>query len=420
MCGPPSGTPAEPKEASDKPQLGGDIPQCGRGGVCAPAAAAAPYANIATLITLPNPTCEGRQCHALRIVAQGGANRVGVYFLGGVHSREWGSCDILINFIEQIEQAYVNGTALTFGSKTFSAADIKTIVDTLDILVFPQANPDGRYYSMNVELRLAQKSWSRRQRASHNVPASISIEITISYGIFTNTTVRHQRIGRRQILVTIITTAKPLSPNRKPKTLAGSSNKFANTRFFIDVHTSRTNGSCTDGATTRSERRSPHEFHERHLRRRSRCRWPLQGVHTRQRSCYIVISCHGLARRNQGREGHRLHRRAGLQPLSHAGTSEDYFYSRHVTDVSQTKIITLHWSGAPYFNRLTQRCSTSSTRRPRVSLRSAWRSSNRIKPARFEFRARRSCAGPGVQSIISFLPPPGEARLRRRGISRNQ
>jgi hypothetical protein len=30
----------------------------------------------------------------------------GVYFLGGVHAREWASCDILINFIERIEPSY--------------------------------------------------------------------------------------------------------------------------------------------------------------------------------------------------------------------------------------------------------------------------------------------------------------------------
>ena len=68
-------------------------------------AAAAPYSGIAKLITLPYKTWEGRQCHALKIGGRGGADRTGVYFLGGVHAREWGSCDILINFIEQIEQA---------------------------------------------------------------------------------------------------------------------------------------------------------------------------------------------------------------------------------------------------------------------------------------------------------------------------
>jgi hypothetical protein len=64
-------------------------------------------------------------------------SRIGVYFLGGVHARESGSCDILVTFIERIEQSYLNGTALAFGGgRTFSAAEIKTIV-------FPQANPDG-------------------------------------------------------------------------------------------------------------------------------------------------------------------------------------------------------------------------------------------------------------------------------------
>jgi hypothetical protein len=48
--------------------------------------------------------------------------------------REWGSCDILVTFIERIEQAYLNGTAFAFvGGRTFSAAEIKTIV-------FPQAD----------------------------------------------------------------------------------------------------------------------------------------------------------------------------------------------------------------------------------------------------------------------------------------
>jgi hypothetical protein len=85
------------------------------------AAAAAPFSSIAELITLPYRTWEDRQCHALRIGSGSDANRTGVYFLGGVHAREWGSCDILINFIERIEQAYLNNTALTFGGNSRAA-----------------------------------------------------------------------------------------------------------------------------------------------------------------------------------------------------------------------------------------------------------------------------------------------------------
>jgi hypothetical protein len=111
-------------------------------------AAAAPYSTITELIALPHLTWEGRQCHAIGISGGSGAERPGVYFLGGIHAREWGSCDILVNFVEQIEQAYISSADLTFGGKTFRAAEIKTIVDNLQIFVFPQANPDGRNYSM--------------------------------------------------------------------------------------------------------------------------------------------------------------------------------------------------------------------------------------------------------------------------------
>ena len=85
-------------------------------------AASAPYTAFTQLINLPNLTWEGRQCRAIKIANGSSPDRPAVYFLGGVHSREWGSADILINFVEQIEQAYQNSTGLTFGSRTFSPA----------------------------------------------------------------------------------------------------------------------------------------------------------------------------------------------------------------------------------------------------------------------------------------------------------
>jgi len=142
------------------------------------AAAAAPFARFAELITLPHKTCEGRQCHALRIGSRGGADRTGVYFLGGVHAKEWGSSDILVNFIQRIEQAYLNGTALTFGQRTFSAAEISGIVDTLDIVIFPQANPDGRNYSMTAE---ADWRKNRRPAPPDVLPVCRGVDINRNY-----------------------------------------------------------------------------------------------------------------------------------------------------------------------------------------------------------------------------------------------
>jgi murein tripeptide amidase MpaA len=141
-----------------------------------------PYTGFTQLIKLPNPTWEGRQCHAIKIANGSGANRPGVYFLGGVHSREWGSPDILINFIEQLQQAFLNNTSLTFGTKTFSAADIQTIVNTLDIIIFPQANPDGRNYSMSIH-----PMWRKNRRiTAPNSNACPGVDVNRNYDFLWN------------------------------------------------------------------------------------------------------------------------------------------------------------------------------------------------------------------------------------------
>lgn len=140
-------------------------------------ATSAPFTAFTQLITLPNLTWEGRQCHAIKIAQGAGSGRPGVCFLGGVHSREWGSSDILINFIEQLEQAYHSGTGLTIGSRTFSPTDIQTIVNTLDIFVFPQANPDGRNYSMNVD-----SMWRKNRRtAAPNSASCTGVDVNRNF-----------------------------------------------------------------------------------------------------------------------------------------------------------------------------------------------------------------------------------------------
>jgi len=130
-------------------------------------ASSPPNTGIAQLITLPHQTWENRTSHALKIAHGGGNARPGVYFLGGLHAREWGSCDILIAFIEVLEHAYLAHQGITLGGKSFSAADIQNVVNTLDLFIFPQANPDGRHWSMT---RAAM--WRKNRRpapsGSHN------------------------------------------------------------------------------------------------------------------------------------------------------------------------------------------------------------------------------------------------------------
>jgi murein tripeptide amidase MpaA len=95
------------------------------------AAAGPPNESFTKLITLPKKTWENRVCRALKIGKGSGSNRPGIYFIGGVHAREWGSCDILINFVQLLTNAYAANTGITLGSKTYTAAQIKSIVNRL-------------------------------------------------------------------------------------------------------------------------------------------------------------------------------------------------------------------------------------------------------------------------------------------------
>jgi carboxypeptidase T len=201
-----------------------------------------PYTSFTQLITLPNLTWEGRQCHAIKIA--NGSNqpsvfsRPGIFFLGGIHAREWGSSDILIHFIEQLEQAYLTNVGLTFGNRSFSAFDIQTIVNTLDIIVFPQANPDGRYHSMN-----ADAMWRKNRRIlppNSNSGSCVGVDINRNYDFLWD-------------FPTYFDSDAPISDSTDPcdyqvyhgptafsepesKNVKWIFDTFTNIRFFIDLH----------------------------------------------------------------------------------------------------------------------------------------------------------------------------------------
>ena len=135
------------------------------------------YPSLITRFTLPHQTWENRTCHGVKIASGSGAGRVGIYFIGGVHAREWVCPDILINLIEKLASAFSANNGLTFGSKIFTAAQIKSIVDKLDLFVFPQVNPDGRNESFN-----GNASWRKNRRpAPTSNPTSMGVDINRNY-----------------------------------------------------------------------------------------------------------------------------------------------------------------------------------------------------------------------------------------------
>lgn len=315
------------------------------------AAAAGSYAAFTQLIELPNTTWEGRTGHAIKIANGGGARRPGVYFLGGVHSREWGSADILINFIEQLEQAYQSGTGLTFGPRSFSAADIAGIVDTLDIIVFPQANPDGRDYSMTVDAM-----WRKNRRTSApNSAGCPGVDINRNYDFLWN----YPNYFSPQAPIADSTDpcdagnpdngtyhgpaafSEPESQNAK-----WIFDNFGNIGFFMDVHSYGQDilyswGDDDDQSTEPAMNfLNPAYDGQRGVGGDAYKEYIPPGDLTA--ALGLAADFHDAVQAVRGTD-YTVKSAFNLYPT--AGTSDDYAYSRHFVDPSKSKIIsyTLEW-----------------------------------------------------------------------------
>ena len=104
-----------------------------------------------TRFTLPEPSVQGRPVYALRLRAGGGGERRGVMVVGGTHARELMNPDAIIELAVDLFISHVVGADITYGNRTWSAAEIKLILDTLDLWLVPCMNPDGREYVINVD-----------------------------------------------------------------------------------------------------------------------------------------------------------------------------------------------------------------------------------------------------------------------------
>lgn len=109
----------------------------------------AAYPATSLLITLPETSIEGKTIHALRIGTVG--NKPTALFSGGVHAREWGSSDILVNFASDVLEAYHNDAGLSYGGASYTLTDIKNIVENMNVIVLADVNPDGKKYSQETD-----------------------------------------------------------------------------------------------------------------------------------------------------------------------------------------------------------------------------------------------------------------------------
>ena len=109
------------------------------------------YPQLCSQVVLPEPSVQGRPVHALQLRAGGGQNRRGVLLVGGTHARELMNPDLLIELAVDLVASYLTGKDVILGGRVWPAADIRLIMESIDLFLLPCVNPDGRHYVMTVD-----------------------------------------------------------------------------------------------------------------------------------------------------------------------------------------------------------------------------------------------------------------------------
>jgi len=134
---------------------------------------AADHPDLCTRTVAPNRSHEGRSVSYVTVRgAEGGRP---VLITGGIHAREWAPPDALLSLLDRLLRAYEAGadfviaaftdTApardIVYAEASIPAADVKAIVERLDLSVLALANPDGRAFSQS---SAANAMWRKNRR----------------------------------------------------------------------------------------------------------------------------------------------------------------------------------------------------------------------------------------------------------------
>ncbi|MGE7436451.1 M14 family metallopeptidase [Kitasatospora sp. NPDC001175] len=304
------------------------------------------YPSLCQLVTLLEPSVEGNTCHALRIGAAPTGTRDCAVLIGGVHAREWGSCEILVHLAADLLEAYHTGTGLGYGATSFSSAQVRTVLEGMDLVVFPLVNPDGRHYSQTVD-----PMWRKnRNPAYSHGPSCVGVDINRNYDFlfdFTTAFAPHSGVQVSedpcdyQVFHGPAAFSEP--ETRNVRRLLDS---YPRTRWFVDVHSYSEDmlyvwGDDQDQSTDQTMTfRNPAFDGQRGL---AADRYG-EFIAKDDFDTSVLLAqrfCQGL----QGVRGTAYTPKAGYDLYPTSGTSDDYAYSRHLVDPSKGKVFayTIEW-----------------------------------------------------------------------------
>ena len=308
----------------------------------------APNNAFTRLIELPHRTWEKRTCRALKI-GRGRGGRPAIYLLGGVHAREWGSSDILINFARLLTQAYQSNSSVTIGTNRFSAATIRKIVEEKEVYVLPQINPDGRFHSMN-----KAPMWRKNRRpapAGHSQTRCVGVDINRNFDFMWD----YPRFFSAE--APIANSKNPCDSDvyigprvmSEPETrnAAWMFDQYPNIRHFIDVHSYSESILYSWGDDRNQTARPQMNFRNPAFdgkRGIVEDRAYAEYIRPLDKAQAIKLANHMRSAIKRVRN-HTYKVQQAIELYPTAGTSDDYAFSRHVIDSRRAKVtaFTIEW-----------------------------------------------------------------------------
>ena len=125
-----------------------------------------------------------------------------------VHAREILNPDLLVKLALNLCEAYTSNIGLKFGEKSYSADDIKQIVENLELFLFPLVNPDGRSF---VQAPNGDVWWRKNKNPNPGLPQK-GVDLNRNYDFLWDS-----GIGTIEIRLPRFTGGKKQLQNQKQK-----------------------------------------------------------------------------------------------------------------------------------------------------------------------------------------------------------
>ncbi|RKT19648.1 murein tripeptide amidase MpaA [Streptomyces sp. 1114.5] len=311
------------------------------------------YPGLTELITLPEPSWEGRTAHALKIGAPAGIPKPCVMMIGGVHAREWGSCEILVHLAADLLEAHQNGTGLGYHDTTFTADQVLSLLRRLDLVIFPLVNPDGRLYSQTVK-PMWRKNRNPHNNGSQSDPACVGVDLNRNYDFLFDFTTAFDPNAHPQVSTNPCDRYVYAGPSAfsEPETrnVRWLLDRFPRTRWFVDVH-SYSKDMLYNWGDDENQSVDPAMNFRNHAFDGKR---GLPGDLTYAE--YIpkgdedaaVLLAEAFCLGVHGVRGVTYKPMSGFHLYPTSGTSDDYVYSRHFVNPDREKVLgfTVEWGTA--------------------------------------------------------------------------